>query len=384
MIKSALTGKIIEQPIYKSTGNRSITSLSEIYNGPTEVYLDEEIGHLQTLEIESIDKYYDKEYKFFNQSDEDDVLYNVINGKEIFRQQHQVDTLALKIEMKPGMHILDYGCGKGTVLKRLLEKKYDIIPYLFDVSESYVHLWNKFVKPERYASYQTRPEWKAQFDLITSFFAFEHTPDPIKELNSIRDLLKKDGLIYIIVPNIFENKGDFIVADHIHHYSEISLRYIFAKSGFETLEIDTKSHFAAFIAICKKTSDEPISFELAQNTLADTISEYRLIANYWNTIQLKIKEFEFNLNDQKAAIYGAGVYGNFIATTIKDLSNIECFIDQNPLLHGKNMLGKPILHPEELSKDIKAIYIGLNPLIARQAIENIGSWENSNKTMLYL
>jgi hypothetical protein len=186
------------------------------------------------------------------------------------------------------------------------------------------------------------------------------------------------------VPNIFENKGDFIVADHIHHYSEISLRYIFAKSGFETLEIDTKSHFAAFIAICKKTSDEPISFELAQNTLADTISEYRLIANYWNTIQLKIKEFEFNLNDQKAAIYGAGVYGNFIATTIKDLSNIECFIDQNPLLHGKNMLGKPILHPEELSKDIKAIYIGLNPLIARQAIENIGSWENSNKTMLYL
>ncbi len=82
---SKLTGKEIENFIYHSINDKSITSLSEIYNGPTIVYLDEEIGHLQTQEIESIENYYDEQYQFFNASDEDDILYKIENGKEIFR-----------------------------------------------------------------------------------------------------------------------------------------------------------------------------------------------------------------------------------------------------------------------------------------------------------
>src|SRR5271155_4265064 len=99
MEKSKLTGSILETPVYRSQGNRSITSLSRIYEGPVVVYLEEEIGHLQTNELESIDKYYDEQYEFFNQSDEDDILYKVDKGREIFRQQHQVDTLTAKVPM---------------------------------------------------------------------------------------------------------------------------------------------------------------------------------------------------------------------------------------------------------------------------------------------
>ncbi len=384
MEKSRLTGRVIDEPIYYSAGNKSITSLSLVYDVPTIVYLDEEIGHLQTNEIASVDKYYDEQYEFFNQSDEDDVLYKVENGKEIFRQQHQVDTLMSKLELKAGMQILDYGCGKGTVLKRLFSKRPDINPYLFDVSKSYTHLWDKFIPSDHYASYQLKDEWKEKFDIVTSFFAFEHTPNPLKELSAIKDLLKEDGLIYLIVPNVFENIGDFIVADHMHHYSEISLNYMLAKAGLETLEIDSKSHFAAYIVICRKTSSNLIPFLVPPHLLEKVNEQCKEIAKYWNKIQANILEFEKDLKDQPTAIYGAGVYGNFIGITLKKLENIKFFVDQNPLLSGKTVLGKPVIKPEELPKYIRNIYVGLNPKIAHQAIANIQSFTTRNTCFMYL
>jgi len=384
MIKCALTGKTLQTPIYQSQGNLSVTSLSQTYDGKTVVYFNEEIGHLQTKEIENIEVYYDKQYQFFNQSDEDDILYKVVDGKKIFRQEHQVNTLLSKINFEAGMQILDYGCAKGTVMKRLGLQNLSVDTYLFDVSQMYVDLWKKFLPSDHYASYKTKEEWNEKFDVVTSFFAFEHTPDPLKELRSINDLLKDGGYFYCIVPNVFENTGDFIVADHVHHYSDVSLRYLFAKAGFETIEIDTLSHFGAYIAIGKKISRESLELQINFLDLVNVVDAAQEIANYWNTLQDKICQFEQSVSGQKAAIYGAGVYGSFIATCLRNLDDIQCFIDQNPLLHGFSFKGKPILQPTDLPLEIVNLYIGLNPKIAKKAIESINNWHQRNHRYLFL
>jgi SAM-dependent methyltransferase len=384
MIECALTKDILQTPIYHSQTNMSVTSLSEIYQGNTLVYLNPNIGHLQTKELANVEEYYDKQYEIFNQSEEDDVLYTVVNGNKIFRQQHQIETLLSKVKFEDGMKVLDYGCAKGTVMKRLLAQKPNVLPHLFDVSKMYAHLWDKFLPSDRYASYQLKDEWKGNFDLVTSFFAFEHTPDPIKELKNIKNILKPGGLFYCIVPNIFDNNGDFIVADHVHHYSEISLRYILAKAGFETIEIDTESHFAAFIIIGQKTHNDRVDLEIPQASLAKINQNYLNMADYWHNLQLRIQDFEQKADRSLAAIYGAGVYGNFIATCLRDLDRIKYFVDRNPLLTGKKMMGKLIVHPDELPAEIQTIYVGLNPKIAQSAIESIDRWERKNYEYFFL
>ncbi len=384
MLQCAISGNLLPNPLYTSQGNKSITSLSKVYESSTVVYLDEEIGHLQTQEIASIDEYYDEQYQFFDQSEEDDIIYKVVEGKKIYRQQHQVDTLLQKVQFSDGMRVLDYGCAKGTVMKRLVEKNPNVVPHLFDVSKMYVHLWEKFLKPEQYASYQPKNTWQASFDIITSFFAFEHTPDPLKELATIKNLLKEDGLVYIIVPNVFENIADFIVADHVHHYSEISLRYMFAKAGFETVEIDTQSHFGAYIAVGKKTAQTSLPFEPNVVELTKVVETAKQCATYWDTSQARIRSFEQNVGTKKAAIYGAGVYGSFIATCLQNLGNIQCFTDQNPLLQGTEAFDKPILTPIQLPEDIQVIYVGLNPTIAKKIIANIESWQNKSLEIFFL
>jgi 2-polyprenyl-3-methyl-5-hydroxy-6-metoxy-1,4-benzoquinol methylase len=384
MLKCALTKDILPTPIYQSQTNKSVTSLSEIHSGNTLVYLNPHIGHLQTKELENIDEYYDKQYEIFNQSEEDDVLYAVVNDREIFRQQHQIDTLLSKVHFEDGMRVLDYGCAKGTVMKRLLAQKPTVIPYLFDVSNMYVHLWEKFLTSDRFASYQLKEEWQEKFDLVTSFFAFEHTPDPVKELINVKNILKPGGLFYCIVPNIFDNNGDFIVADHVHHYSELSLRYMLAKAGFKTIEVDTESHFAAFIIIGQKTDENRIDIEIPQVSLAQTNQNYLNMAAYWHNLQLKIQDFEQKADGSLAAIYGAGVYGNFIATCLHDLNNFKYFVDRNPLLIGKKMMGKLIVHPDELPDEIQTIYVGLNPKISRSAIESIDGWKQKKHRYFFL
>jgi len=384
MITCALTGKSLPNPIYQSQGDLSVTSLSQTYAGKTVVYFNEEIGHLQTKEIADIDVYYDKQYQFFNQSDEDDILYQVIDGRKVFRQEHQVSILSSKIKFEAGMRVLDYGCAKGTVMKRLRLQNPSIETYLFDVSQMYVNLWEKFLPSDHYASYKTKEEWHEKFDVVTSFFAFEHTPDPVKELRNINSLVKDGGYFYCIVPNVFENTGDFIVVDHVHHYSDVSLRYLLAKAGFETVEIDTSSHFGAYIAIGKKVSREPLEFVIDPINLANLVSAVKEIANYWNNLQDKICQFEKSLGEQKSAIYGAGVYGSFIATSLKNLDYVQCFIDQNPLLHGTTTFNKSIIFSNELLDDIQVIYVGLNPKVARTNIESIDAWNGKKHKYLFL
>lgn len=375
MLKSALTGEELLTPIFSSPSAQSITSLSRIVEGRTNVYCDPRIGHLQTNEMADINKYYSEEYQFFDESDEDDVLYKVIDNKKIFRQQHQVDTLISKIDFKPGMKILDFGCAKGTVLKRLHARRPDITPYLYDVSESYVHLWKNFAGPEQYSVYEPKKEWEGLFDIVTSFFAFEHTPDPLKELASIKRLLRPGGLIYMIVPNVYENGGDFIIADHVHHYSEISLTWMFAEAGFEIRTIDNASHYGAFVVIARNSNHQRVPFVPDPAELAKVNAEAHAMADYWQELQCRIRDFEKNQTGRKAAIYGAGVYGTFIASSLDKLDSIDSFIDQNPLIEGKRILNKPVTSPAMIRKGIEVIYVGLNPRTAKVAMQNL-KWED--------
>ena len=108
------------------------------------------------------------------------------------------------------------------------------------------------------------------------------------------------------------------------------------------------------------------------------------MANYWENLQLNIRNFEKDTGDEASAIYGAGVYGNFIATCIQNLDNVKCFIDQNQLLEGQEIMGKPILNPKELPLEVANLYVGLNPKIARKNIDDIESWKQRTHKYLFL
>ena len=81
------------------------------------------------------------------------------------------------------------------------------------------------------------------FDVITMWHVLEHVPDVTQEIQLISNLLKKDGLAVIAVPNYrswdAQHYGAYWAAydvpRHLWHFSKDSIEQLFAKEGFELL-----------------------------------------------------------------------------------------------------------------------------------------------------
>jgi 2-polyprenyl-3-methyl-5-hydroxy-6-metoxy-1,4-benzoquinol methylase len=372
-------------PVYRSDA-RSLTSLSEVYDGTTEVSFCERCGHLQTNEIQDIKAYYDTQYNILSDSEDEDTLYRVVDGRKVFRVEHQVDTILRKIDLPMGARVLDYGCAKSATSRKLLERRPDLRVHLFDVSKAYVQFWKTFISPDRWATYAPNPDWMGTFDAVLSFYALEHVAAPRSFALGLAQLLKDGGHLHLLVPNVYANSADFVVADHVNHFSASSLRRLLGDVGFESIQVDGEAHDAAWVVTAQKASasSSPSVPDLRDEGIADLRSQVDEMSRFWAVLAGRIRAFESEHAERRATIYGSGFYGTFIASCLASPSRVECFLDQNPFRQTKRHLDKPILAPERIDAGIDVVYVGLNPRISRATIEALEVFRGRDTDFFYL
>ena len=208
-MKCSVCGASLGEPIYDSDSSISMTSLCEIIPGSTKVYNCQVCSHIQSAEINNISVYYDKQYTILVNSEEEDQIYEVVEGNIVYRSEHQLNTLVNKLELdsKPETKILDYGCAKGALIRQLSSLQPDLSLHLFDVSDRYIQFWKRFLNADRWATYEVPKKWHGYFDVVTSFFALEHILDLHDTLMKVKKCLKPDGVFYFIVPKHLHKSG---------------------------------------------------------------------------------------------------------------------------------------------------------------------------------
>jgi len=371
-------------PIYESPEGRSITTMNSTVDGKTQVYFCENCSHLQSNELPDLQAYYSHEYEVNLASDDEDQIYDVVDGKPIFRGDHQAAVLSSKLSFPAGCRVLDYGCAKAPSLKKLCIEHPEIQPLLFDVTDKYIPFWERYPTPAKWATHQPDPEWKGSIDVVLSFYALEHVGDLEQAIANITSLLRPDGTFYFIVPNAYENIADFVVADHINHFSANSLTHMLLKAGFTDVDVDASVHHAAFVVKARWTGETSVH-SADEDQRRSTHEAAKSMAAYWSEIRGRITEFEASLSPTDVpAIYGAGFYGNFVASTLSAPDRIRCFVDQNPHLQGKHVQEKPVISPDELPAEVSHVLVGLNPKNAKRNIESIESWKNKALSFLFL
>jgi SAM-dependent methyltransferase len=385
-IHCSVCGNGPNELIYASPGDRSLTSLCRIHLAPTSVFVCPDCGHLQTQVIADINAYYDSQYDILVDSEEEDQIYEVRDGKPIYRTEHQVNTLLDKLGFEEHLDLLDYGCAKSSTIRALCSASANVVPHLFDVSTRYIPFWEKFVSPDNWAVNETKPEWASRFDVVTSFFSLEHIPALAKTVQDIFGLLKSGGLFYCVVPNVFSNIADFIVVDHCNHFTPTSLERLLTDAGMEVQTIDDKAHRGAFVVVARKPSGElSLRSNVPRSDIKDTCAKLSLIADFWRTAASKIRKYEIGLaHEGKVAIYGAGFYGAFISSSLTHPERVSCLLDQNPYLQGKEINSYPILAPSELPEDVKTVLVGLNPIHAKAIISEIQMLARRKLNYFYL
>jgi SAM-dependent methyltransferase len=358
--------------------------MNKIIAGRTDVYFCGACGHLQTTALPNLDTYYANEYQINFASEDEDQLYKMVDGLPVYRAEHQANVLMHKLCLTGGQRVLDYGCASAPTLRKLISAQPGITPYAFDVTDKYVTAWQSFVAAGNWATHRIPAAWDSTIDIVLSFYALEHVDDPQNFLRTVHRLLKPRGTFYFVVPNAYANVADFVVADHINHFSESSLRRMLSAGRFETLEVDAKAHDAAFVVVARKLA-RGVEPSVERQSLDALRTQIDFMASFWSGAAQRIRAFESALPETaRRAVYGAGFYGNFIAATLKAPEKIECFVDQNVHLQGRDIQGRRIVAPAELDPRVDALFVGLNPQSARKIISEITIWRNNRLNCFFL
>jgi SAM-dependent methyltransferase len=378
-------GSPIAGPLYRNDGSVSITSLAKPFDGATVVFQCPVCAHVQTPALDEIGSYYDTEYNVRAESEDADDLYALRDGRPVYRSEHQAAEALAKLAPPAGARVLDYGCGKARTLRHMALARPDLRPAVFDVSDAYRRFWDEFVPRAEQAAYEVPADWRERFDVVLSFYALEHVANPRAFLAGIFRLLEPGGRIHLVIPNVRRNRGDLIVVDHANHFVPTSLRLILALEGFEDVEIDEESNVAAYVVNARRAeraSDAATVNRPAE--VAAALAEGRDAAAFWSGAHERIAAFERTVRGRRAAIYGSGFYGVFIASSLADRSALAYFLDRNPHQQAKRIFDLPVLAPEALGDEIDVVYAGLNPARAPEIVAGVDPLHRRTREFFYL
>ncbi len=368
--------------IYRGDSEYSITSLGELIDGVTEVFYCAICHHIQKAEIQDIAEYYSEQYKILIQSDDEDQIITLPDGESVYRYDFQAAMFIEKCQLNSGGNVLEYGAAKAATLKRVSSSQKDINGFVFDVSEMYIPFWSGFISPENQATYHIPEKWYGNIDQIMSFFVLEHVCDLETVFRDFFNLLRKDGVLFFSVPNLFNNCADLIVADHCNHFTEQSIEYMLAEFGFSLDEIDARSFPAAyFVKATKYKNTWGDKILLSGREKLNIGVKATELGKYW--LDLNHSLIDRLPEGEAIAIYGAGVYGRYLASLLKDRCAIVCFLDKNPFVRGE-VYGIPVFPPESLPKEVKTLVVGLNPSIARNVIDKMECIDKSKLNLVFI
>ena len=145
-------------------------------------------------------------------------------------------------QFKNNGNLLDVGCGSGKFLMTA-STTFNTLHGVEISNQGQKYLLEKNIESEK--SLLNSNFKKNYFDAITYWHSFEHMKNPVEILTKTNDLLKKDGVLLIAVPN-YNSMGRILfskfwfhldVPRHIFHYSEKSLRVLIENSNFKIVDI---------------------------------------------------------------------------------------------------------------------------------------------------
>ena len=140
--------------------------------------------------------------------------------------------------------VMDIGCGRGDFLHQLKLGGFEVLG--IDVSKAQTEYGNKKYGLNLicgdFLRHTFPTEW---FDCITLFHSLEHFHSPVEYINKVYSVLKKNGTIFISVPNANSLQAALFKKywpgwdppRHLVTFDRQNLASLLKKSGFEVLAV---------------------------------------------------------------------------------------------------------------------------------------------------
>lgn len=205
------------------------------------------------------------------------------------------------------------------------------------------------------------------YDVVLFANTLEHIPDLRDALERLVSLVRKDGLIFIQVPdaahfgvNVAEPFFEFSI-EHINYFTATSLANLLSGVGMSPIAIrhDRLSYktisYPVITSLWRKTPELPT----ADTRTSDTTH----IRAYIETGKLRLAELSERIDALVASgepviVWGVGsLTARFLATTNLARAQIAGFVDSNRGHQGKQLLGKEIAAPSSLAGRTETVFV---------------------------
>ena len=198
-----------------------------------------------------------------------------------------------------------------------------------------------------------------RFDSITACHVLEHIVDVSTFIGRIRNLLNKDGVLYLEVPDAHQfdrfvdpSQGDkwiyirdlftHFTPEHVNFFSTVSLRNLMTRAGFVEVycESDPLGVVVSAWRPCTLTMDDTASQVLTQYAQASQ----ELQAEALRVIQCVAESGE------EVLVWGAGLHTQrLLGSGCLRRVNVKAYVDSDPSYRGAQLAGKPIIGPDEIA-----------------------------------
>ncbi|MFH2058554.1 MAG: class I SAM-dependent methyltransferase [Pseudomonadota bacterium] len=203
---------------------------------------------------EEIKAYYEYDYSIQYLNEKNDRLRYQLKRYFLYKIKHRFAALRFDSQMKfISFHLkhhaarryknmLDIGCGTGATLHYFNKKGWQVEGLEFNpyfAQKIRDTLMNENIIESDIESHDFGDK---KFDLIVMSHVFEHLARPIEVLKKIKELLVRDGFIFIEIPNsaheLFKHP-DYDDIEHTFFYSYDTLKKILQISGFRVIDIES-------------------------------------------------------------------------------------------------------------------------------------------------
>ena len=293
-------------------------------------------------------------------------------------EPHLEDEIDAIMAQGPFANAVEIGCNDGTFLTALVDRG---IPACIGIEPNPVS--GGMARDKGFEVYRS---WvnedvcdqiiaeHGQFDLVLSRQVIEHVPDLDNFVSCINRLLKKDGVLFLDMPD-FEPSllvGDCsaVWEEHVSYFTEPVLRKILARHGLEITEVRKYDFSSGCLAVLARAK--------ADVAVRDD-GEIRRIKDLAAAYGGAVRGFEVGLREGLArargqgaevALYGVGVRGCCTLNGLDLDGLVDYAVDDQPERQGKFMPGcrLEIRPPKVLGE-------GTGPVVCLLAVNN----ENEDK-----
>jgi 2-polyprenyl-3-methyl-5-hydroxy-6-metoxy-1,4-benzoquinol methylase len=310
-------------------------------------------------EIEDI---YSTYYPYHQAGGMEQPVFDATSGRRKLRSEVIVEKMLAVPGFPHSGLVLDVGCGNGWTLKAFSQRGGWRLQGL-ELNDRNLHLLESIKGFERLHTCEPQ-DLPEQFDVLSMVHALEHFPEPLAALRKLRSKLASAGRLFVQVPNAEVNPFDYLIADHMMHFTYASLASLAAAAGYQ---VDSLS-----VWVPKELSlvAQPVLHPAGAPAPAPTAAIIDGIHAQISWLRRFIDAAREASTEGSAGVtfglFGTSIAGTWLAGVLGE--RVTFFVDEDPHRVGRMHMGRPILTPAQVPRG-SILFIALTPAVAAPIAE---------------